>query len=82
MRRRVTNVEFALWSRGWACEITFRLATARQFTDEVVTVRGVSESRARWGFLVAWWRAWGVMRRTVRLDGAKPGERKAKGWCD
>lgn len=72
---RIREILIGRSQRGWVCELTFTVRTARQFTDEWHSVRDGSKS-----FLIAIAKSWFAMRRDVNEHAAKPGERKTKGW--
>lgn len=53
------------------------MTTAYQFTDEYANVEADAK---RWW--LALWRAWRKVASYARMNGAKPGERLAKGWAE
>ena len=72
---RIRGYDTTRAQRGWVCDVTYMVTTARQFSDEEVTVRG----RGRWMWL-AMWRGWLAARRDSAAAAARPGERSARGW--
>ena len=75
MKYRIHNINFERRFFGWSCLLTFSYPSSRQFTHESGEVCDVGRY-----FWTAYVRAWHLVRRHVATHGAKPGERKAKGW--
>jgi hypothetical protein len=74
-RHRITDIHFERRYFGWRCVIGFTFPTAKQFTHEYHQVEAVE----RW-WLSAYLTARHEVRIHLEIHGAKPGERKAKGW--
>lgn len=77
---KIRHVTFSRTSRGWHCEITFTLTTSNQFTDEECEVDGICRGHSVFSILWAYVRAKRNMREYAKINGAKLGERHAKGW--
>jgi hypothetical protein len=69
---RIFDVQFSKATRGWNCEIAFRVQTRRQCTREDHTVRGYGKLGVL-GALLAYVNARRAVRREVRLLQALPG---------
>jgi predicted DCC family thiol-disulfide oxidoreductase YuxK len=69
----IRAVEFARTTRGWRCEVAFRVSTHRQFTMEEHAVVAGSGGWTLLDAAVALWRALRERRRMVRDLQALPG---------
>jgi len=68
----IYDVQFSRATRGWICEIAFRVQTRRQCTREDHTIRGYGRLGA-FGALLAYLDARRAARRFVAILQAMPG---------
>jgi len=75
MKMKIENVKFQRRQLGWVCQIGFRFASNRQFTDEYQEV----EVCRKW-WIVAYFAARWHVKFHIAVHGATKTERQIKGW--
>ena len=72
---RIREIKLSRAQRAWVCEVVFTARTARQFTDEEMTVRSGGRS-----LLTSLWNGIKSAKRKAADEQAAPDELKRNGW--